>query len=1398
VTLRARLRSIARDPRIVIAAILVTIAVIPSFTASPGLIPADSKLGLYLNPGRLISDAWWSYDARLFAGWVPHQQIGFIWPSGPWFWLGEWIGLSTWVTHRLWISVLLIAAGAGVVWCGRRLGLSWTAAAFAGIVYELSPYLLAYVSRTSVMLLPWAGLGWIVGLTVVATAARRWREPALLALVILTVGGVNATALAMIAPAPALWLVHARWSGLISTANAVVTAGRIALLSAAVSLWWMVMLIIQRNSGAPVLNFSENLSDVSATSTAPEVLRGLGYWLFYVRDRFSATTAASIDHLGRTSTLTLNFAVVVAGFAAVATTSWIHRRFVALLIATGVVLAVGVYPLADPAPVMSMLTGGDPEAGIALALRSSTRAVPMIVLGLALAIGARASLWIDWRGRARRSGVISAAVVGLVIVNIPAWWTGGFVDRNLERRDPPEAWLQAADELNSMPTDRRLLQIPGAEFGVFRWGQTNDQPLISLIDRPLVTRDLLPLGSPQVMDLTFALDDRVHDHTLEPNSVAAIARFLGVDAIWITNDLAHERYLSARPEPLRMLLGSADGLAPLWDSPQTIVNASDPPRIDERSIVDVRIGAEVPTVVLLGVGDPLAITRIGGELVALVGSGDGLIDAAAAGLLDGSEVVVTDPSAQRRDAIPQRLIITDSNRSRPHHWRTSQEVVGATESSDDQLGIGRRRVGDQRLDVGANPLVTAEQSGPVRATASDYGTPFSYQPEYRPVMAIDGDPETAWLIIGDATSQTLRLIRDEPGHDLSGGAIDHLVVLQAQHTSQMITEIAIKAETGSTSTVALDSESLTAPGQRVELPDDIALQPVIDIEILRTGARPDETSSSSPRTDGVGFAEISLGHVPTLEVVTIAQSPWSERLDPTIVLTRHRTDPMRRGRSDPEPRLVREFSLQRPTTLQAHVEIGIDARASDSDLVRLIGGLGVASQRLHGAVAATASGALDGDAHTAWISPFSPSGPLWIDFEIDSPTQTLSITQPSGDHSRITAISIDDGPTRSPIVMELDTIDDGASRLALPRSIGPGRVRVEVTGFEGRETIDRHTQREVVLPVAISEIDPAVPIVAIPAEFQPECRDDLLSINSTPLAVTIGEIEYDPLSGSFVTSAQVCDDTVEVISGPNRVIGERVGAMSVDRVVLSPISAPRETSHSAVISNVESSRLEHRVTIGGCAAGCWVIHGDGHNDAWRATIADTDLGPPIAVSGGVNGWYLTPGLLADGSGVVTIHWTAQRPLTVAWIVSALSAAACLVLIVTARRTRFTAPSSWRPRRPSPPRAPSRQRLVAVGFMALASGLVIGPIWAVIGAIVGTLALLRHRALDWFAVFSMTAVAAGIVITNRFQRPAPNLAWPSTFAAFHDLTMFAVVALLAATLVADDAVSNKRTSGRTPQ
>src|SRR5215216_3832639 len=83
------------------------VAYVPLLLSARGKVAADTKLYLFLNPGRLMSDAPWTWDTRQFGGWVPHQVVGYLWPAGPWFGAADALGIPDWVAQRLWMGTLL-------------------------------------------------------------------------------------------------------------------------------------------------------------------------------------------------------------------------------------------------------------------------------------------------------------------------------------------------------------------------------------------------------------------------------------------------------------------------------------------------------------------------------------------------------------------------------------------------------------------------------------------------------------------------------------------------------------------------------------------------------------------------------------------------------------------------------------------------------------------------------------------------------------------------------------------------------------------------------------------------------------------------------------------------------------------------------------------------------------------------------------------------------------------------------------------------------------------------------------------------------------------------------------------------------------------------------------------
>ena len=799
------------------------------------------------------------------------------------------------------------------------------------------------------------------------------------ALVVASVGAVNATALLMVAPAPVLWLLVATLERRVGWIRAMTTAVRIGALSVVVSLWWIAAVVIQGRRGAEVLAYSESLEAVSFTSTSTEVWRGLGYWLTYISDPFGATTTAATDHMTSGRLILGGFVLLVIALLGVVLTRWRERRFAIALIVTGVVLGVGVHPLDDPSPLMSVLAG-DGETGLALALRSSTRAVPMLMLGLALGAGAL----VDALGSfhlVRRITVRPLAMAGvalLALVNVPSILGHGLVDPALDRdQDVPAAWVEAAAALDELPAGYRVLQIPGVEFGAFRWGYTVDPPLPGLTERPLVTRDLLPLGSPGAMDVLFALDDRLQSGTADGGSMAPISRLLGVDTIWLTGDVAYERFRSPRPEVLSDFLASAAGLGVAAAFGDPVLNVAEPAVVDEVTLSDPRAGEPVAPVELIPVDDPVGVIRVKDREVLVSGSGDGLVDAAAAGLIDGTELIRYTASLAPGDVADAvdaavEVVITDANRQRAHHWRSSQDVVGFTEDDDPTtLDVLRRDVADQRLPVFdteqlANQTV-AIQEGPVRATASSYGEPFAYRPEDRAVHAIDGDATTAWVVGDrfDPIGERLVLETEEP--------VDQLTLRQPLGAAAVrhIGSVRIEADGSTIGDVTLDDRSLSPTGQTIVLPEPAtSLAVVIDSVVV-----PDPTIG--PALSAVGFAEVDVGLGPTVEVVRVPTDVVDALADApqtpvSYVFSRLRSRPTDRWRADPEPTMVREFDVPDDRQLLPAVTVRLDQRASDEVLADLLGIAGpVASTRLTGVASAAGWAVADRDPSTAWITPFS-------------------------------------------------------------------------------------------------------------------------------------------------------------------------------------------------------------------------------------------------------------------------------------------------------------------------------------------------------------------------------------------------------------------------------------------
>ena len=145
---------------------------------------------------------------------------------------------------------------------------------------------------------------------------------------------------------------------------------------------------MQGSYGLDILKYTETVEAVARTSTPNEVLRGLGYWFFYGQDRLGPWIEAARDYtqrLGRDPRrLRARRARAARGRVRALAAP---RRSSSLLLLVGVVIAVGAHPYDDPTPLGALFKAFANGSTAGLALRSTGRAVPLVVLALAVLLG---------------------------------------------------------------------------------------------------------------------------------------------------------------------------------------------------------------------------------------------------------------------------------------------------------------------------------------------------------------------------------------------------------------------------------------------------------------------------------------------------------------------------------------------------------------------------------------------------------------------------------------------------------------------------------------------------------------------------------------------------------------------------------------------------------------------------------------------------------------------------------------------------------------------------------------------------------------------------------------------------------------------------------------------------
>jgi arabinofuranan 3-O-arabinosyltransferase len=1370
-----------------------------AFAQWPGWATADTKINLHVSPGAYLSQAaaMWTSTGQLGdvqAG----QQAGYLFPMGPFFALGHALGISDWVVQRLWLGSLLALATWGMVrlldaLLGGRRG---SAQLVAGAVLVLNPFVVTYVNRTTVTLLAYAALPWLM--LVVHRGLRdpwRWRWAAAFALLVTASGGgVNGAVTAWMLLGPVLLALYevlfagADWSGLGAL------GWRTVMLTVLASLWWLVPAYVQSTYGIDFLHFTEQPGTIWGTTSITESLRLMSFWLSYVGIGFEGTAIAYFDD---SRTLLFSAPVVVATLLlpAAALTGFVWTRrwrygpfFLALAIIAVVIMAAGFPP---STPLRHGLTFTYNHVSVVQFLRASYKAAPLLAVALACLAGAAAPHAL---AALRSTGGAALAVAGAALFGgvlcLAAWplVTGRAQDRQVSYKQVPAAWRQAAADLDhNLPANSRAMVLPGDLFSFYDWGGTVDPILPALTSKPVAERAEVPYADLRATDLMWTIDSLVHQQRLLPGQLPPLLGLIGVRTVvtGADDDLAR----SDAPAP-------ADAAAALAAQP----GFSDPTRSFGRlsSFAPSSLGPRVklPEVRTydLPSGRGIVSVQPRANPVIVDGSASALAELAAFGALPATRAVLyaadLSPGEMRTElAAGGDVVISDSNRRQAFVAGSLEQNTGPvltpseTVSSDGEL-----------LDpFGRGPdYETVSTYGGVRSVQAPYDPERAQFPEHGPFAAIDGSTATAWL--ADPTlapdqwwlqvefrrplsTNSIELMP----YDDAGGSVEQVTIAgRTFDVHQGWNRLPLTLHDASGLTVALTKISPPAPGgaagaggiRELRIPGVRATQALR----LPVDAARDLRGADLERVSLAYLFQRTTGDDPYRR--DLAHGPWSA------------LNVRQPGDAEQQIRRVFELPAARGFTASAWVEPF--SQTSDAALDRLAGYRGpviaTSSSRFDGEPQWRASRALDRNAATAWIGDYVPGA--WLQWSDGRPmtVRALKLVPPAIPVRRPTRVELLwPGGASGPLAVS------PTGDVALSSAIRARRFRLEVLSAAAPAGATPAQRRA----VGIAEIEGVSGLERVSeprrTSFAAPCGSATFSVGGQTVALRVGGTSTAFETGTPLPATS-CGAPLALAAG-TQYLAVAPGPFVVDDLRLSSPAPnpPAVAAQSGTVINA-ASYSHVRVSVSGPS---WLVLGQSYDRGWQATCDGHSLGAPTPINGYANGWRI-----GRGCHNVTFTFGPQKLADIAYIVSGLAALACLVLLLLPpwSLAADTAPNEIEPDAEITPWAPVRAALAAV-----VAGAVIAFVFGVQAGVVAipVIWLILWRGAGARKLVLIAGVLLGVVVPVLYlvhpgpKQGANHFGYAMDHLAANWVGVAALVALMAALVrtLAPVARSRTATAGR---
>ncbi|MEU6259431.1 alpha-(1-_3)-arabinofuranosyltransferase family protein [Streptomyces sp. NPDC047043] len=1238
-------------------------AVLTAFLAvSPGRTTFETKLAVAVDPLRFLGDLGQLWHDRAGFGGIADQNVGYAFPMLPYYALMHLIHVPVWLAERLWLSVVVTAAFWGALRLAERLRVGTPATRLLGAVaYALWPTFTIVVGSTSAAALPGALLPWVL-LPLTSASSSPRIAAARSALLIPFMGGVNAAStLASLLPV-GLYLLS-RPKGPRRRALLAWWLPGVVLATA----WWTVPLLLLHVYGVDFMPYVEQADTSTATMSATELLRGAGNWVAYL-DFGEAWLPAGWTVAASVVTVLGSAFAAALGLAGLARRDLTERRWLLMTVLAVVLIALAGYGGSLGAPfhhtVQTWLDGW------LRPFRNIYKFQPGLALALALGLTHLTAVVAGRRGiRAPRVRRYVPAIAALLVLPGLAWpYVNGSILQPGGFTKLPAHWQQAADWLDAHSADSRALVVPATAHGVYTWGSPIDQPFDVLAKSPWAQRDFVPFDAPGSRRALDAVEQALTSGGAVPGLRSYLAR-AGLYDVVVRNDLDPDQIGYVPPQTVRRTLEAsgyrrAVGFGPLVtagripsDTPVQVQGLY--PRLQAVEIYEPAGAAGQPGRVGIGAAGDTAVVSGGPEALLQLSADPGLRDRPAVLAGDahpGVGVPAVKAVADGMRRADTRFGLVNANTSYTY-TPTERNPSGSLQDPGEQP--------KQILPVrGADHQTTAVLRGAASVTASSSGNWLFQLPQYDPVNAFDGDPDTAWAegSPGRAAGQWLRVDFAEPTEVPSS---IRLTPLAADATRPAPTRVRIETDRGS----AVSALRADGARQSVRAPEGRAQW--LKVEILAV-------KSAHPGLSGAGFSEVSVPGVQVTRLLALPSDAKYTEADAQVYSMHRGTDPGALAPATEESGLHRQFDTSDPAAYAISAQaVPVPGDALDRLLERIAPG-----QRNRITVSADSTSRtglslsprnlVDGDLTTAWIAGDRPV--IHLRWPGKRKIDQMVLGAAGGLSARPEQIRI-----TSPYGAATAGVDsDGLARFG---AITTDRLDITITKTAPLTLYNPVADGRLQLPVGLGELYlPALADLRV-SQPKPDARFSLpcgqgpaLDVDGTLHPTKASGVVRDLTEHRPVTVALCAgtakDGRLELASGKHRLEAGDAGPLAITDVTLSQ-GEPRALSGTAgrevTVDKWTGDSRAVSVSAGSGEASYLRTY-ENVNEGWRATLNGEKL-TPVRLDGWQQAWLIP----ADHSGTVRMEYEPAGLYEAGLAGGAVGVAALVALALAGRRR--TVPTS---------------------------------------------------------------------------------------------------------------------------